>query len=117
MYWDPGIETLSRRDLEVLQLRRINSTVAKAAQSPFYRRLFAEQGINAAGLGSLAEVSALPFTTKDDLRSDEAYPYGFLTVDREHLVRLHSSSGTTGRPTTIFHTRRDIETWADLVAR
>ena len=117
MYWNREIETMPRRELESLQLNRLNSTVERAARSPFYAPRLTGNKAAPGGLGSLEEISSLPFTTKDDLRGDEVYPYGFLTVDREELIRLHSSSGTTGRPTTIFHTRRDIGTWSDLVAR
>ena len=109
MYWIKELETLERPELKSLQLRRFNDTLRRAAKSPFYRRRFAEEGIGAGGIGSLREVASLPFTTKDDLRGDVDYPYGFLTVERNTLVRLHSSSGTTGRPTTIFHTKQDIQ--------
>ena len=89
----------------------------RAGRSPFYRRRFAGRGGTPGPLKSLDRITSLPFTTKDDLRSDEAYPYGFLAVDKEQLIRLHSSSGTTGRPTTVFHTRGDIDRWSELVAR
>jgi phenylacetate-CoA ligase len=117
MYWNREIETMPRRELEKLQLDRLNASVERAARSPFYAPRLTGKGVAPGGLGSLEEIASLPFTTKDDLRSDEVHPYGFLTVDRKELIRLHSSSGTTGRPTTIFHTRRDIDTWSDLVAR
>lgn len=117
MFWNHEIETISRSELRDLQLRRLNVTLERLTRSPFYRRRFAELDIAMKPLGSLDDLRALPFTTKDELRSDEAYPYGFLTVGREEVVRLHSSSGTTGRPTTILHTRGDLEAWTDLVAR
>jgi phenylacetate-CoA ligase len=115
MYWNEEIETLARPQLEELQIRRLNETLERAARSPFYRRRLT--GDSAGAVRDLSDVASLPFTTKDDLRGDEDYPYGFVTVDRERLVRLHSSSGTTGRPTTIFHTRRDLDNWTELVAR
>jgi len=115
MYWNEEIETLARPQLEELQIRRLNETLERAARSPFYRRRLTGDGAGA--VRDLSDVASLPFTTKDDLRGDEDYPYGFVTVDRERLVRLHSSSGTTGRPTTIFHTRRDLDNWTELVAR
>jgi phenylacetate-CoA ligase len=117
MYWSPGIETMPRADLERLQLRRLRRVVRRAGRSRHYGRLFAALTFSAQKVKSLADFSALPFTVKDDLRSDENYPYGFLTVGRDQLVRLHSSSGTTGRPTAVFHTRRDLDAWTDLVAR
>ncbi len=117
MYWNREIETMPRRELEKLQLDRLNSTLERAAGSPFYAPRLTGKGVAPGGLRSLEEIASLPFTTKDDLRSDEGHPYGFLTVARKELIRLHSSSGTTGRPTTIFHTRRDIVTWSGLVAR
>jgi phenylacetate-CoA ligase len=116
-YWEPQVETLARPELERLQLERLRRTVARAARAPHYRRLFRRLSFSPKRLASLADLAALPFTVKDDLRSEENYPYGFLTVGREKLVRLHSSSGTTGRPTAIFHTRGDLEAWTDLVAR
>jgi phenylacetate-CoA ligase len=116
MFWSEEIETLGRPQLEELQIRRLNETLERAVRSPFYKRRFADSGARAS-VASLAEVASLPLTTKDDLRGGGDYPYGFVTVDREKLVRLHSSSGTTGRPTTIFHTRRDLDNWTELVAR
>ena len=113
MYWNKESETPQRESLERLQLQRLNSTLEKAMQAPFYRDSLGRNGFRR--LSSLREVSQLPFTTKADLRN--AFPYGFLAVPLENIVRLHSSSGTTGNPTVIYHTREDIETWQDLVAR
>jgi phenylacetate-CoA ligase len=97
---DP-IETAPRKRLEALQVERLRSTVAR-------------RGLDA-GVDSLADLRDLPFTTKDDLRAH--YPLGMMTVPRAQLVRLHSSSGTSGRPTIVGHTRRDLGVWADLMAR
>ncbi len=113
MYWDKDIETMDRESLERLQCERLTATVERALQAPFYARLYGSNG--ARGLSSPRELSRLPFTTKADLR--EGFPYGFLAVPLESIVRLHSSSGTTGNPTVIYHTDKDIETWGDLVAR
>src|SRR5512134_3397088 len=115
--WAPALENLDRAALERLQLARLQATLARAGRSPHYRRVFGALGFDPKGFSSLAELGHLPFTVKDDLRSEENYPYGLLTVGRHRLVRLHSSSGTTGRPTAIFHTRRDLAAWTDLVAR
>jgi phenylacetate-CoA ligase len=116
-FWAPALETLDRPGLERLQVERLRATLARAARAPHYRRVFRAGGVDPRAVASLADVAALPFTVKDDLRSDANFPYGFLTVRRDKLVRLHSSSGTTGRPTAVFHTRRDLAAWTDLVAR
>ncbi len=113
MYWNKEMETLDRRSLERLQLRRLNSTLHRASQAPFYREHPGREGFRS--LSSVAEISTLPFTTKADLR--DGFPYGFLAAPLSSIVRLHSSSGTTGNPTVIYHTREDIESWQDLVAR
>ncbi len=113
--WDPGVETLGRTDLEVLQLERLRRTVRRAARSPFYGARARQYGSDGERIESLEDFRKLPFTTKQDLR--DAYPYGFLCVERQHLVRLHVSSGTTGQATAIFYTRQDIDRWADLMAR
>ncbi|MCX5851390.1 MAG: phenylacetate--CoA ligase [Deltaproteobacteria bacterium] len=115
MYWEKDKETMSRNDLKALQLVRIRESIEKAAASHFYGRLFSELGINAGTITSLDDIKKIPFTTKDDLR--EHWPYGFCAVPKEELVRMHSSSGTTGRATVIFHTQKDINEWTNLVAR
>ncbi len=113
MYWNRAIETMDRPGLERLQLERLNDTLANAARAPHYSRAFGTGGPPV--LASLADLSRLAFTTKADLR--EGFPYGFLARPLEEVVRLHSSSGTTGNPTVIYHTHADIETWQDLMAR
>ncbi|SFM85348.1 phenylacetate-CoA ligase [Thermodesulforhabdus norvegica] len=113
--WNPEREFLTRDELINLQEERFLKTVARAWESPFYRKKFSELGLSPSDIKGLSDLSRLPFTTKDDLRS--AYPYGFLTVSRDRLVRLHVSSGTTGRATAVFYTRRDIDSWAELMAR
>lgn len=105
MYWDKSIETLERPALQRLQSDRLSATLKSAARTSFYR----------GRLGGHADLSRLPFTTKEDLRA--GFPYGFLAVPLDQVVRLHSSSGTTGNPTVIYHTRADIAAWQDLVAR
>jgi phenylacetate-CoA ligase len=115
MYWQKEIETLDRAGLEALQLERLKTTLRQAAHSVYYARVFSELGIDPDGIKSLADVRKLPMTTKDDLR--DHWPYGFLAVPRDELVRMHSSSGTTGRATVVFHTANDIGQWAELVAR
>ncbi|MEA1935671.1 MAG: phenylacetate--CoA ligase [Thermodesulfobacteriota bacterium] len=115
MYWGKEVETMPRDSLEALQLTRLNETLRRANKSPYYGKLFNETGLDPDKINSLKDIENVPFTTKDDLR--EHWPYGFLTVSRDELIRMHSSSGTTGRATVIFHTARDIEEWANLVAR
>ncbi len=110
MYWQEEIETLSRSALEALQLERLNAALSQARSAPFYKKR-----LPPGSLSSLDGIQDLPFTTKADLRDN--FPYGLLAVPLEDVVRLHSSSGTTGNPTVIYHTRSDIEGWQDLLAR
>jgi len=114
--WNPAIEFMEREALERLQLVHLRKTVAWALKTPFYQRRLAEVGLTCPeDIASLRDMRNLPYTTKDDLR--EAYPDGLLAVDREQVVRLHTSSGTTGMPTVIYHTQHDLDGWTELVAR
>ena len=115
MYWEKEIETMERGGLAKLQLTRLAEALARAEKSPHYAKRFAEMGVRADRIRDLADVESLPLTTKEDLR--EGWPYGFLACSRDELIRLHSSSGTTGRATVIFHTAGDIAAWTDLLAR
>ena len=108
-------ETLTRQELDRLQGVRLKNTVFQCTKSPFYRNKLAYAGVKVGDINSAEDVQKLPFTTKEDLRSQ--YPYGLLTVPVDKLVRLHASSGTTGAPTVIVHTQNDLNIWADLVAR
>ncbi len=114
-FWDPEVELLSAEEIRGLQLRRLKETLRRCARSPFYRRWFREAGFDPESLNSLGGLRALPPMDKDTLRSVE--PWEFLTVPREEIVRMHSSSGTTGRATVIFHTWKDIQAWTELGAR
>lgn len=114
-YFEPQIETMSREELKKLQLARLHSTIKQAVKSPFYAKLYAEKGITADTVKTLEDIRKLPFTTKQDMRDN--YPFGFLACDQKDVIRLHSSSGTTGNPTVICHTKHDIDTWANRVAR
>ena len=114
-YFNPEIETMPRQQLEQLQLERLKATVAHAMNSPFYQEKFKELGITPADIQTLDDVKRLPFTTKEDLR--EHYPFGLASVPLKDCVRLHSSSGTTGNPTVVLHTQKDLEEWANAVAR
>lgn len=115
MYWEKEIETIDRKSLEAIQLKRLKKILKSAQNSPHYRDKFGECGLDIKRIKTLFDVENIPLTTKDDLR--DQWPYGFLAVPREKLVRMHSSSGTTGRATVIFHTIKDIEHWTNLLAR
>jgi len=106
---------MSRDELEALQLERLQKTVRHCMNSEFYQKKFAELGITPDDIKSLDDVSRLPFTTKEDLR--ENYPFGLACVPMKDCVRLHSSSGTTGNPTVVLHSQKDLDEWANAVAR
>jgi phenylacetate-CoA ligase len=112
--WDPA-ETLPRDALRLVQSRRLAETVRRAAAVPFYRDALAKAGVDADDLRAPEDVRRLPFTVKDDLRRN--YPLGMLAVPRAEVARVHGSSGTTGKPTFVAYTRRDLDTWSGLVAR
>jgi len=111
-----AIETASQDELRALQFERLKQTLAHAYRnSPVYRRKFDEVGAHPDDLKTLADLARFPFTTKQDLRDN--YPYGMFAVPMDQVSRIHASSGTTGKPTVVGYTARDISTWADLVAR
>ncbi|HEX9400938.1 MAG TPA: phenylacetate--CoA ligase [Anaeromyxobacter sp.] len=112
--WDPA-ETLPREELRALQARRLAEAVRHASGVPFYRDALRAAGVSAEDLRTVEDVRRLPFTVKDDLRRN--YPLGLLAVPRAEVARVHGSSGTTGRPTFVAYTRKDLETWSGLVAR
>ncbi len=114
-FFNPDIETMPRQELEQLQLERLKSTVKHCMFSPFYQEKFKELGITPDDIKTLDDVRKLPFTTKEDLR--ENYPFGICCVPLKDCVRLHSSSGTTGNPTVVLHTQKDLDEWANAVAR
>jgi phenylacetate-CoA ligase len=114
-YFNP-VEVLDREELEALKLERLQATVKRLYEKvPFYQRKLDEAGFEPGDLKSLDDLQRLPFTTKDDLR--ENYPFGLFAVPMREVVRIHASSGTTGRPTVVGYTAKDIRVWADLVAR
>ena len=115
MYLHKELETLSRSEIEVLQLERLRKTVTHCMNSPFYRKRFEDKGLSPDSIKSLDDLKKIPFTTKQDLRDN--YPFGIASVPLEKAVRLHSSSGTTGNPTVILHTQKDLDEWANAVAR
>jgi phenylacetate-CoA ligase len=110
------IETASRDEITALQLERLRWTLRHAYDNvPFYRRRFDEAGVHPDDCRELADLGSYPFTVKQDFRDN--YPFGLLAVPREQVTRIHGSSGTTGKPTVVGYTQRDVDTWADLVAR
>ncbi len=116
MIYDEEYETLPREALEAIQLKRLKNLVEKVyATVPFYKRKFDERGVKPGDIKSLEDLSKLPFTMKQDLRDN--YPFGMFAMPMESVVRIHASSGTTGKPTVVGYTRRDIDTWACLMAR
>ena len=115
LYLHPELETLSRSRLEKLQIERLQQTLARCMRIPFYKQRFAACGLRPEDIRTLDDVRKLPFTTKQDLRDN--YPFGLSAVSLEEVVRLHSSSGTTGTPTVILHTQHDLDEWANAVAR
>ena len=114
-YFNPETETMSVEQLRELQLERLQHTVRHCMNSAFYRDKFKELGITPDDIRTLDDVRKLPFTSKDDLR--EHYPFGLACVPLKDCVRLHSSSGTTGNPTVVLHTQKDLDEWANAVAR
>ena len=114
-YLHPELETMPEEALRQLQLERLQQTVRHCMNSPFYQEKFAALGITPDDIKSLDDVRKLPFTTKDDLR--EHYPFGLACVPLRECTRLHSSSGTTGNPSVVLHTQKDLEEWAKAVAR
>ena len=110
------IETASRDEIAALQLDRLRTTLRRVhASVPHYRAAFEAQGVHPDDLKQLCDLAKFPFTSKQDLRAN--YPFGMFAVPREQVVRVHASSGTTGKPTVVGYTRGDIDRWAQLVAR
>ncbi len=116
MYWNEEFETLPRAAIESLQLKRLQHTLERVyATVPFYRESFARAGVTPDMVRSLDDLRRIPFTLKQDMRDN--YPYGLFATPLEEIVRIHASSGTTGKPTVVGYTRKDIEMWAELMAR
>ncbi len=116
MIWNDEFETLPREALEALQLKRLRDLVDRMYSTvPFYRTRLDQVGYRPGDLRTTEDLTRLPFTTKDDLRDN--YPFGLFAVPMERVVRIHASSGTTGKPTVVGYTRRDVETWSELMAR
>lgn len=116
MFWEKDVETMPRAELEALQLERLKWVLRYAYERvPFYKERFDKAGVNPDRVKCLSDIEYFPYTTKDDLRDN--YPLGLSAVPRAELVRIHGTSGTTGRPTLIGYTKRDLDTWSNLIAR
>ncbi len=115
MIWSKE-ETLSRAEMETLQLSRLQETVTRVYEKvPYYRAKMDKKGVKPQDIQTLADLAKLPFTTKQDMR--DTYPFGLFAVPKDELVRIHASSGTTGKPTVVGYTRGDLDTWTDCVSR
>lgn len=115
-YWQKDIETMKRSELEALQLERLKHIVKYCYERvPFYQKRFDAIGLKPEDIKNFQDVEKIPFTTKDDIRDN--YPFGLFAVPQKQIVRMHASSGTTGKPTVVGYTRNDLDTWSDLVAR
>lgn len=116
MLWNKDMETLSRADLRGLQVKRLQETVARVYEHvPFYRETLARAGVSPVSIRDLEDLRRLPFTRKSDFR--DQYPWGLLAVPMQEVIRIHASSGTTGRPIFVAYTRNDVAGWAELCAR
>jgi phenylacetate-CoA ligase len=116
LIFNQEMETMPRSEMEVLQLERLKQTISTVYEKvPFYHDKFNEKGITPDDVQSLDDLKRLPFTVKQDLR--DHYPFGLFAVDQSEVVRIHASSGTSGKPTVVGYTRNDIENWAEIVAR
>ncbi len=114
--YDIDFETMPREGIEAIQLRRLQTTLERVYVTvPFYKKVFDEHHVHPEDIASIEDLKRLPFTTKQDLRDN--YPYDMFAVPMENIVRIHASSGTTGKPTVVGYTKRDINTWAQLMAR
>lgn len=116
MIWDEKIECMSREDMQELQLKRLQEVVTKAFNEvPYYHKRYTEEEVYPEDIETLEDIEKLPFTTKTDLRA--SYPFGLFAVDQKEIVEIHTSSGTTGKPTVSGYTKDDLDTWADVMAR
>ncbi len=116
MIWNTQVECMSRKDMQALQLERLKTAVARAYDKvPMYKRKFDEIGLKPEHIQTLKDIEKIPFTTKNDLRDN--YPYGLFAVPLKEIVRLHASSGTTGKPIVVGYTKNDMEIWTENIAR
>jgi phenylacetate-CoA ligase len=110
------VETIPSQDMKMLQVERLQAGIDRLSQTvPFYQEKLREVGVTAASIHSREDLTQLPFTTKGDLR--DHYPFGLAAVPMKEVIRIHASSGTTGKPTVVAYTRHDVQLWAELMAR
>ncbi|MDD4127239.1 MAG: phenylacetate--CoA ligase [Methanomicrobium sp.] len=115
MFWNKETETLKGDKLENLQIKRLKWTIKQAENIPFYKKLLTKSKISADDINHVNDIQKLPFTKKTDLQG--GYPFGFMAVPKREIVRIHTTSGTTGKPTVVGYTRQDLENWSELIAR
>jgi phenylacetate-CoA ligase len=116
MFFDEKIETISQRELKKIQLERLKKTVLHCYNNvPHYKKKFDEIKLNPSEINSLSDLAKIPFTNKEDIRQN--YPYGMFAVPMDDVVRIHASSGTTGKPTVVGYTKNDLDMWSDCMAR
>ena len=116
MIWDEEIECMSLEDMQELQLKRLQDVVTRAFNEvPYYHKRYTEAEVYPEDIETLADIEKLPFTTKTDLRA--SYPFGLFAVDQKDIVEIHTSSGTTGKPTVSGYTKEDLDTWSEVMAR
>ena len=116
MFWNEKIETMPREEMRALQLERLQQTVKNTYERvPFYKKKFDEIGLKPEDIKTLEDIRKIPFTVKNDLRDN--YPFGLFGVPMRDIVRIHASSGTTGKPTTVGYTRKDLDNWSECIAR
>jgi len=115
MFWEKKIETLKPAELQALQLKRLKKTLHQVNKVEFYRNRLSGAGVKISDIRSLDDIQKLPFTKKQDLR--DGYPFGFFAVPLKEIVRIHTTSGTTGKPTVVGYTQKDLDSWSGLIAR
>lgn len=116
MIWDEKIECMSLEDMKELQLKRLQDVVKTAFNEvPYYHKRYSEEGVYPEDIQTLEDIEKLPFTTKTDLRA--SYPFGLFAVPQKEIIEIHTSSGTTGKPTVSGYTKEDLDTWAEVIAR
>ncbi|MHB8164128.1 MAG: phenylacetate--CoA ligase family protein, partial [Methanoregula sp.] len=115
MFWEKKIETLKPDELQALQLKRLKKTISQAQKVGFFKKRLSDAGITTSSIKTLDDIRKIPFTKKQDLR--DGYPFGLFAVPLKDIVRIHTTSGTTGKPTVVGYTKKDLDVWADLIAR
>ena len=116
MFFQKDLETMPRREIEALQLTRLKHLVKYCYDNvPFYHNRLEQAGVAPEKIKLLSDIQYIPYTTKEDIRDN--YPFGLFAQPIKNVVRLHASSGTTGKPTVVGYTKQDLDTWSDLVSR